>query len=108
VDLYDVMRTTFAPREFTGEPDRTLYRILDNARFAPSGGNRQAVRIIVVRDRCDRIAELSVPGARRYVAQLGGGAGDHAGHDAARPADRQDPHAGGKPIMRAGMRAVPR
>jgi hypothetical protein len=36
VDLYDVMRTTFAAREFTGEPlpDRMLYRILDNARFA--------------------------------------------------------------------------
>ena len=75
MDLYDVMRTTFAAREFTGEPlpDRTLYRILDNARFAPSGGNRQAVRIIVVRDKQtrDRLAELSVPGAQRYVAQLG-------------------------------------
>ena len=70
-----MMRTTFAAREFTGEPlpDRTLYRILDNARFAPSGGNRQAVRIIVVRDQQtrDRLAELSVPGAQRYVAQLG-------------------------------------
>jgi nitroreductase len=75
VDLYDVMRTTFAVREFTGEPlpDRTLYRILDHARFAPSGGNRQSVRIIVVRDRQtrDRLAELSVAGAQRYVAQLG-------------------------------------
>ena len=75
MDLYDVMRTTFAAREFTGEPlpDRVLYRILDNARFAPSGGNRQAVRIIVVRDQKtrDRLAELSVPGAQRYVAQLG-------------------------------------
>jgi nitroreductase len=75
VDLYDVMRTTFAAREFTGEPlpDHTLYRILDNARFAPSGGNRQAARIIAVRDRQtrDRLAELSVPGAQRYVAQLG-------------------------------------
>ena len=75
MDLYDVMRTTFAVREFTGEPlpDRTLDRILDNARFAPSGGNRQAVHIIVVRDQQtrDRLAELSVPGAQRYVAQLG-------------------------------------
>ncbi|MCW2662648.1 MAG: nitroreductase [Mycobacterium sp.] len=75
MDLYDVMRTTFAAREFTGEPlpDRTLYRILDNARFAPSGGNRQAVRIIVLRDQKtrDRLAELSVRGAQRYVAQLG-------------------------------------
>ena len=69
MDLYDVMRTTFAAREFTGEPlpDHVLYRILDNARFAPSGGNRQAVRIIVVRDQQtrDRLAELSVPGAQR-------------------------------------------
>ena len=75
MDLYDVMRTTFAAREFTGEPlpDRILYRILGNARFAPSGGNRQAVRIIVIRDQQtrDRLAELSVPGAQRYVAQLG-------------------------------------
>src|ERR1700737_3784928 len=69
------MRTTFAVREFTGEPlpDRTLDRILDNAGFAPSGGNRQAAHIIVVRDQQtrDRLAELSVPGAQRYVAQLG-------------------------------------
>src|SRR5260370_7842971 len=69
------MRTTFAAREFTGDPlsDRTLYRILDNARFAPSGGNRQATRIMVIRDQQtrDRLAELSVPGAQRYVAQLG-------------------------------------
>ena len=37
MDLYDVMRTTFAAREFTGEPlpDSTLYRILDNARLRP-------------------------------------------------------------------------
>jgi nitroreductase len=50
-----------------------LYRILNNVRFAPSGGNRRAVRIIVVRDQQtrDHLAELSVPGARRYVAQLG-------------------------------------
>jgi nitroreductase len=51
-DLYDVMRTTHAVREFTDEPlpDDTLYRILDNARFAPSGGNRQGTHITVVRD----------------------------------------------------------
>jgi nitroreductase len=46
------MRTTFAARDFTGEPlpDSRLYRVLDNARFAPSGGNRQAARIVVVRE----------------------------------------------------------
>ena len=51
MELYDVMRTTFAARDYTGEdlPDAVLYEILDNARFAPSGGNRQGNRVIVVR-----------------------------------------------------------
>lgn len=52
MDIYHVMRTTGAVRVFTGEPlpDETLTRILDNARFAPSGGNRQGTRVVVVRD----------------------------------------------------------
>src|SRR6478609_11038940 len=74
MDLYDVMRTTPAVREFTGDPlpDDTLRRILDNARFAPSGGNRQGTRVIVVRDRetRERLAELNKPAVRRYVAQI--------------------------------------
>jgi nitroreductase len=77
MELYDVMRTTFAVREFTVDPlpDDILYRILDNARFSPSGGNRQAGHIIVVRDATIRqqLAELAVPGARRYVAQIQAG-----------------------------------
>src|SRR6478609_2616416 len=77
MDLYDVMRTTPAVREFTGDPlpDDTLRRILDNARFAPSGGNRQGTRVIVVRDRetRERIAELNKPAVRRYVAQIRAG-----------------------------------
>ena len=46
------MRTTGAVREYTGDalPDEILERILDNARFAPSGGNRQGNHVIVVRD----------------------------------------------------------
>lgn len=74
VDLYDVMRTAFAAREFTDDtlPDDVLSRILDNARFAPSGGNRQGAHITVVRDARTRrrLAELGAPAARRYVAQL--------------------------------------
>jgi nitroreductase len=71
------MRTTGAVRRFTGDPlpDDVLERILDNARFAPSGGNRQGVRVIAVRDNTTReaLAELSGPGARRYAAQLANG-----------------------------------
>jgi nitroreductase len=73
MELYDVMRTTAAIREFTGDPlpDEVLHRILDHARFAPSGGNRQGAHLVVVRDRAtrERLAELNVPAVRRYVAQ---------------------------------------
>ena len=73
VDLYEVMRTTFSAREFTDEPvsDAVLERIFENARFAPSGGNRQGWRVIVVREQAtkDAIAALNVPAAKRYVAQ---------------------------------------
>jgi nitroreductase len=79
VELYDVMRTTGAVRRFTDDPlpDEILERILDNARFAPSGGNRQGVRVIVVRDRATReaIVELSGTGAQRYIAQTKNGEG---------------------------------
>ena len=79
MDVYEVMRTTSAVRQFTGEPlpDDVLHTILDNARFAPSGGNRQGTRIIVVRDPDARraLAELNIPGARRYTAQREAGEG---------------------------------
>jgi nitroreductase len=73
MELYDVMRTAFSAREYTGEPvpDNLLYRILDNSRFASSGGNRQGWKVIVVRKKESKhkIAELAVPGAKQYAAQ---------------------------------------
>jgi nitroreductase len=61
-DLYEVMRCAPSTRHFTGEPvpRELLYRVLDNARFAPSGGNRQGWRVIVVTD----------PGKRRRMREL--------------------------------------
>ena len=77
MELYDVMRTTFAAREFLDEPvpDRVLRKILDNARFAPSGGNRQGWRVIVVReeDTKDALIPLIHPTMQRYFAQVGAG-----------------------------------
>jgi nitroreductase len=74
MELYDVMRTTFSAREFTPDPvpDALVAKILDQARFAPSGGNRQGWRVIVVRDPATRhaIAELTAPAAKRYAAQV--------------------------------------
>lgn len=79
MDLYDVMRTTSAVRDFTDDPlpDDVLHTILDNARFAPSGGNRQGTQVIVVRDMDARrrLAELTITGARRYTAQKAAGEG---------------------------------
>jgi len=77
MELYDVMRATFAAREFTGDPlpEETLGKILDHARFAPSGGNRQGWRVVVVRDPATKraLADLSGFAAKRYAAQVKNG-----------------------------------
>ena len=77
MELYDAMRATFAAREFTADPldDEVLVRILDHARFAPSGGNRQGWRVVVVRDPATKaqLAALSAPAAKRYAAQVQAG-----------------------------------
>jgi len=77
MELNDVMRMTFSAREFTGEslPDDVLFDILDNARFAPSGGNRQGNRVVIVRDAETReaLAQLAAPAAQRYTAQVKNG-----------------------------------
>lgn len=73
IELNDVIRTTFAAREYTGEdiPDQVIYDILETARFAPSGGNRQGNHVIVIRDKARRaeLAKLTLPAAKRYHAQ---------------------------------------
>ncbi len=77
MELYDVMRTTAATREFTNDPlpNEMLFKILDHARFAPSGGNRQGWRVLVIRDRAtwEALAALTIPAAKRYAAQLAAG-----------------------------------
>ncbi|HEY5111301.1 MAG TPA: nitroreductase family protein [Acidimicrobiales bacterium] len=58
MDLSDALRSTGAVRDFTSEPvdDAELFAILDDARFAPSGGNRQSWHVIVVKDERQRQA----------------------------------------------------
>jgi nitroreductase len=72
VELYEAMRSTPATRTFTDEPvpDEVLYRMLEHARFAPSGGNRQSWRVLVLKDPALRlrIRELYQPGWREYTA----------------------------------------
>ncbi len=77
MELSDVLRTTAAVRQFTDEEvdDAQLHRVLDLARFAPSGGNRQGAHVTVVRDRAtrERLVELNTPAAKRYAAQVAAG-----------------------------------
>lgn len=77
MELYDVMRTTFAARQFTDDPvpDDIIHRILENARFAPSGGNRQGWRVVVVRDpgTRDALPDIIRPTMQRYIAQVQAG-----------------------------------
>jgi nitroreductase len=72
VDLTDGLRTTGAVRRFAPDPvdDATVAAILDTARFAPSGGNRQPWRVAVVRDAPARtqLAALMQPVWDEYVA----------------------------------------
>lgn len=77
MELSDVLRTTAAVRQFTDEDvsDAQLHRVLDLARFAPSGGNRQGAHVTVVRDQRtrERLVELNTPAAKRYAAQVAAG-----------------------------------
>ena len=60
--LAEIMRTAGSVRRHRTDPvpDDVIYRVLDSARFASSGGNRQPWRVIVVRDGevRRRLAEL--------------------------------------------------
>jgi nitroreductase len=70
MDLLDALRSTGAVRGFTAEPvaDETVGAVLDTARFAPSGGNRQPWRVAVVKDADVRrtMADLMRPVWEEY------------------------------------------
>ena len=78
MEIREAIRTNGSVREFTGEPvdDATIASILDDARFAPSGGNRQPWRVAVVQDRVLRreLATLMQPVWDEYLetAMVGG------------------------------------
>ncbi len=77
MQLLDALRTTGAIRSFRGVPvpDDVLARVLDTARFAPSGGNVQAWRVVVLRDPDTRRAlrDLYLEGWYPYVAMTQAG-----------------------------------
>ena len=82
--LQEVIETTGTCRFYRPDPLPTdvLARVLDAARFAPSGGNRQPVRFIAVRDveKKRTLKEWYLPIWTSYVARIK----EAAPHDAAR------------------------
>jgi nitroreductase len=74
MELGEALRTTGSVRHFTSEKvsDETLSAILEDARFAPSGGNRQAWHVIVVKDVARRRAlrDLYLDAWHDYVAHV--------------------------------------
>jgi nitroreductase len=77
MELTDALRTTGAVREFTDEPvpDEVLWRVLDNARFSPSGGNQQGWKVVVIQDpeTRTRLRDLYLPGWYDYLAMTAAG-----------------------------------
>ncbi|HVA75106.1 MAG TPA: nitroreductase family protein [Acidimicrobiales bacterium] len=72
MDLERALQTTGAVRDFADHPvpDEVVFHILDVARYAPSGGNRQAWKVILVKDQSarEKLRDLYLRGWYRYLA----------------------------------------
>jgi nitroreductase len=79
MDFREVIETTGSCRHYRPDPvpDDVLARVLDGARFAPTGGNRQGVRFLLVRDPAKRRAlrDLYLPLWQQYIARAGARSG---------------------------------
>ncbi|MEQ8663080.1 MAG: nitroreductase family protein [Gammaproteobacteria bacterium] len=77
MDLLDVMHSTGTCRYYTPDPvpDAVLANVLDAARWAPSGGNRQPVSLVAIRERAtkERLQALYLPFWDAYVAGIDAG-----------------------------------
>ena len=73
MELSEALRSTPSVREFTDEPvsDAVVAELLELARFAPSGGNRQPWRVALVQDTALRraLADLCGPVWSTYLAE---------------------------------------
>ncbi len=99
MELRDALRSTAAVRAFTDQPvdDATVAAILDDARFAPSGGNRQPWLVAVIKDAAVRraLADVMQPVWNEYMVEAAAGRTPFtavAPADYATPVDRP-PHA---------------
>lgn len=78
MEIYEAIRGAGTCRYYRPDPvpDAVLARVLDAARYGPSGGNRQPVRLVAVRDPASRRAlrDLYLPHWERYLELARSGA----------------------------------
>lgn len=74
MELRDALRSTGSVRSFLDRrvSDDVLFEVLDDARFGPSGGNRQAWHVTVLRDATirARLGELYLDAWHDYVGHV--------------------------------------
>ncbi len=74
MELRHALRSTGAVRSFQDRPvsDEVLFEVLDDARFGPSGGNRQAWHVTVLKDPAirTRLGELYLDAWHDYVGHV--------------------------------------
>ena len=71
MDFYEVIRTRRSIRSFRPDPipDEVLRRVLDAARIAPSGSNRQPWKFILVRDEGLKGELVPLAGGQKFIAE---------------------------------------
>ena len=73
MEFREVIETTGACRFYRSDPipEEVLRRVLDAARYAPTGGNRQGVRLVVVRgaEARRRLRDLYLPLWEQYAGR---------------------------------------
>lgn len=77
MELGEILRSSGTCRYYKPDPvaDEVLLPVLDAARWAPSGGNRQPVSLVVIRERATKQAlqELYLPYWNAYVEGISAG-----------------------------------
>lgn len=73
MDFRTVLETAGTCRFYKSDPvpDDVLQRVFDGTRWAPTGGNRQGVRFVLVRDpaKKTRLKELYLPAWEQYLGR---------------------------------------
>ena len=71
MDFYEVIKTRRSVRSYKPDPipEDVYGRILNAARIAPSGGNRQPTRLIIVKDNQRKESLIPLCNGQTFIAQ---------------------------------------